>query len=59
MRSIEKQKDAQSDTHPDAWQRFEKAVDIGLQTKPMHKERAPKKTRSRKTGSGGKRGRSD
>jgi len=28
------------DSHPDAWQRFEKAVDIGLRTKPMHREPA-------------------
>jgi hypothetical protein len=34
-----------SDTHPDAWQRFEKAVDIGLHTKPMHK---PNKVKTRK-----------
>ena len=33
----EKIEKPEADTHPDAWQRFEKAVDIGLRTKPMHK----------------------
>lgn len=28
--------------HPDAWERFERAVDVALKTPPMHKE-APKK----------------
>jgi len=39
-----------ADTHPDAWQRFEKAVDIGLKTKPMHREasRPAKKAKRKK-----------
>ena len=37
---------AESEIHPDAWQRFEKAVDIGLATKPMHRE-APKPSKKK------------
>lgn len=37
-----------ADTHPDTWQRFEKAVDIGLTTKPMHKQAKRKVSNKKK-----------
>jgi len=38
QRQTKTAKPSSGEAHPDAWQRFEKAVDIGLRTKPMHKE---------------------
>lgn len=33
-----KQKPEEIETVPDAWERFERAVDVALKTPPMHKE---------------------
>lgn len=39
---------ADSDIRPDARERFERAVDIAVATKPMHRETAPSRKRRQK-----------
>jgi hypothetical protein len=34
---------------PDAWQRFERAIDVVVKTKPQHREAPKPKRRARKT----------
>jgi len=38
---------ASKETRPDAWERFERAVDIAVTTKPMHRESPKSKTRAK------------
>jgi hypothetical protein len=42
-----KQIDA-DDERPDAWQRFEQAVDVALHTRPSHKAATAQKSRRKK-----------
>lgn len=36
------------DTHPDAWQRFERAVDAGIKSGPKHRPTTKKKASSKR-----------
>lgn len=47
---VKKADKAEPDTHPDAWQRFERAVDVALHTKPLHKPARPPKRANAKRG---------
>jgi hypothetical protein len=38
---------AGNDAHPDAWDRFERAVDMAVARSPLHKAAKPKKAASR------------
>jgi hypothetical protein len=40
-------KQAKDDERPDAWQRFERAVDIALHTRPAHKSVKPRRKKKK------------
>lgn len=42
-----KSKKPEDEIEPDAWERFERAVDVALKTPPMHREAPKAKTKKR------------